>query len=162
MRLVLIEQIISERAARRIEHHCDALRRFFLDHLVQHVQHAKDRAGRFALRITERRQGVEGSIQIGRAVDQDEFARAQGFGAAGAVDGAGVSEGVSGAAGGDVGAGAGRWWRVAGGCVAGGCVVDGVVGASDPAMPSLLKAASGCVRTLLPASINSGRHELEL
>jgi hypothetical protein len=46
MRLVLLEQIVAERAARRIEHHRDAIRRFLLDHLVEHVEHAQHRAGR--------------------------------------------------------------------------------------------------------------------
>ena len=49
MRLVLIEQIVSERAARRIEYHRDAIGRLLLDHLVEHVEHAQHRAGRLTL-----------------------------------------------------------------------------------------------------------------
>src|ERR1700730_1912845 len=79
MRFVLLEQIVSERAAGRIEYHRDPFGRLLLDHLVQHVEHAQDRAGRFPFRVAERRQRMEGSIQIRRAVDQDEFASAHGL-----------------------------------------------------------------------------------
>jgi hypothetical protein len=78
MRFVLIEQIVSECTAGGIEHHGDAIGRLLLDHLVQHVQHAQDRPGRLPLGVGERRQCMEGSIQIRGTVDQDEFARAHG------------------------------------------------------------------------------------
>ncbi len=79
MRFVLIEQIVSERAAGRIEYHGGALRRFLLDQFVQHVEHAEHRAGRLASGIAERRQRVKCAIQIRRAVDQEQFAGAHEF-----------------------------------------------------------------------------------
>ena len=73
MRLVSIEQLISERSARRVEDHCDACRRFVLHEFVQHVEHAEHGAGWLAFRIGERRQRMKCAIQIGRAVDQKQF-----------------------------------------------------------------------------------------
>ncbi len=75
MRLVLIEEIVPERSAGRVEHHRDPLGRFLFDHFVQHIEHAQHRAGRFAARVGEGRQRVERAIQIARAVDQNKFAR---------------------------------------------------------------------------------------
>ena len=74
MRLVLIEELVAEGAARGVEHHRDPLRRLLLHQLVQHVEHAEHRPGRLALRVRERRQSVEGAVQIRRAVDQEQFA----------------------------------------------------------------------------------------
>ena len=73
MRLVLIEQVVAERAAGRIEHHRDPIRRFLLDQLVQHVEHAEHRSGRLALGIAEGRQRVKGPVKIGGAVNQKQL-----------------------------------------------------------------------------------------
>ena len=79
MRLVLLEQVVPERSARRVEHDRDALGRFFLQEFVQHVEHAEHRAGGYALRVGERRQRMKCTVQIGRAVDQQQLARSHGL-----------------------------------------------------------------------------------
>ena len=78
MRLVFLEQIISERSARRVEHHRHALGRLFLHEFVQHVEYAEDGAGGHALRIGERRQRMERSVQIRGTIDQQQLTRTHG------------------------------------------------------------------------------------
>ena len=78
VRLVLLEQFVAEGAPRRGEHHGDTLGRLLFDELVEHVEHAEHRTGGVSLGIGQRRQRVKGAIQIRRAVDEDEFARAHG------------------------------------------------------------------------------------
>ena len=73
-RLVFLEQLVAERASGRIDDHCDQLRRFFLQQLLQHVEHAEYRARRLAPRIRQRRQCMKRAIQIGGPVDEDELA----------------------------------------------------------------------------------------
>jgi hypothetical protein len=72
VRLVLGEQLVAEGLARRVEHDRDARRVVVLQELLQHVDHAVDRAGRLAARVGERRQRVERAVEIGGAVDEHE------------------------------------------------------------------------------------------
>ena len=74
VRLVFLEEVVAESAARRVEHDGDQLRAFFLQQLVQHVEHAEQGAGRLAFRARERRQREERAVQVGRAVHQPELA----------------------------------------------------------------------------------------
>jgi hypothetical protein len=71
--LVFGEQLVAERLAGSIEHHGDALGIVVLQELREHVQHAKHGTGRFAARIAERWQRVEGAVQVRRTIDQHEI-----------------------------------------------------------------------------------------
>src|SRR5271156_2752557 len=75
MRFVLIEQIIPESAAGRIENDRATVRRLVLAEFVQHVEHTEHGARRLAAGIAERRQRVERAIKIRRAVDENQFSR---------------------------------------------------------------------------------------
>ncbi len=72
VRLVLGEQIVAEGAARRVENDRDERRLEFLLQLGQHVEHAEHRPGRLTPGVRERRQCVEGPVQVRRAVHQDK------------------------------------------------------------------------------------------
>jgi len=58
------------RFARCVEYDADMSVRLVTHELVDHRQHAMQRASRFALGVRQIRQGVERPVQIGRAVDQ--------------------------------------------------------------------------------------------
>ncbi len=147
MRLVLVEKIVPEGSARRVEHHRHACGRFLLHELVQHVEYAQHGARRLALGTGQRRQRMECAIQIGRSIDQQQLAgthdekinsRAQCSGAAGdCAGGAGFGDVGLGDGGlGDVGlgeVGAGDVGLVDGGLgdVGAGDVGAGDVGAGD-------------------------------
>jgi hypothetical protein len=107
-RFISFEQRVPECFARRVEHHRDQLRRFFLAQFLQHVEHAEHRAGRLATGVRQRRQRVKRAIQITGAVHQDELALCSHY----LPGGGGVVAGRSGS-GGDTG---------------GGCDWDGAVG----------------------------------
>ncbi len=62
MRLVLLEEVIAECTARRIEDDGDQLRVVFLEDPVQHVEDAEHGASRFTGRTGERRQRVERAV----------------------------------------------------------------------------------------------------
>ena len=61
---------VAERPARRVEHHRHVVRRLLAQQLGQHVGEAEDRVGGQAARRVERRQGVEGPVDVAAAVDQ--------------------------------------------------------------------------------------------
>ena len=69
---VLGIQRIAEGRAGRIQHERDVLG-IFLQAAFQHVDDAEQRTGRRAIAGGQRRQRMEGAVQIGRAVDEDEF-----------------------------------------------------------------------------------------
>jgi len=71
MRLVLGEQFVAERLARRVEHHANQRRILLLEQFLQHVEHTEHCAGGFTLRVGERRQRVEGPVQVRGAVHED-------------------------------------------------------------------------------------------
>ena len=72
VRLVMLEQLITEGRPLGIEDHREGAVRVLLAQAEQHVQHTLHRAGRQAGRSGQRRQGVEGAVQVGRTVHQDE------------------------------------------------------------------------------------------
>ena len=76
-RCALYSAKISSRKvrARRVEDHRDQRRGEVLLELRQHVQHAEHRPGRLALRVRERRQRVEGPVEIRGAVHQHQSGR---------------------------------------------------------------------------------------
>ena len=74
MRLVFLEELVTESPPRRVEHDRDELRVLVLEELVQHVEHAKHGSGRHARLGREWRQGVERAVEVGRAVYQPELA----------------------------------------------------------------------------------------
>ncbi len=74
MRLVFLEEFVTESPPRRVEHDRDELRVLVLEELVQHVEHAKHGSGRHARLGREWRQGVKGAVEVGRAVYQPELA----------------------------------------------------------------------------------------
>ncbi len=74
VRLVLLEQLVTERPSRRVEDHGDEGGRLILEELVEHVQHAEHGAGGLAARCRQRRERMEGAIQVRRAVDEVELA----------------------------------------------------------------------------------------
>ncbi len=71
--LVTLEKIVAKSRSRRIENHGDMAAGLFADQLAQHVEHAVDRTRRPAVACGERRQRMEGPIQIRRAVNQDQL-----------------------------------------------------------------------------------------
>ena len=72
VRLVLREQIVAKGPAGRVEHHHESRARVVAQQFLQHVEHAVHRAGGLAPRGGQRRQRVEGPVEIGRAVDEDQ------------------------------------------------------------------------------------------
>jgi len=80
VRLIFFEELVAEAAARRVEHHREARVRELALELQQHVEHAEHGAGRLAVRTGERRQRVERTVEVGRAVDEDEVGRVHGSG----------------------------------------------------------------------------------
>ena len=105
VRLVGGKEVVAEGAAGGIEHHHHAAAGLLAREPLQHVQHAIDRARGLAARVGQRRQRMEGAIQVGRAVDQDQrcgvaqWMRFRGSllrsGSAGVVAVAGVAAGVT-------------------------------------------------------------------
>ena len=75
VRLVLREQLVAKRLAGRIEHDGDELRVLLALHAQQHVEHAEHGTRRLPARICQRRQRVEGPVQVGRAVHEHQCAR---------------------------------------------------------------------------------------
>ena len=71
-RLVLAVNVVAKRLARRVEHDRDMRVGLFAYELVDHRQHAVQRAGRLARRIRKVRQRVVRPVKVGRAVDQYE------------------------------------------------------------------------------------------
>src|SRR5690606_22421541 len=72
--LVLGIQVVAEGLAGGVEHEGGAVR-LLLERGAQHVDHPEQRAGGLAGGVGQRRQRVEGAVQVGRAVDQDEAVR---------------------------------------------------------------------------------------
>ena len=72
MRFVLAVHLITECLARGIEDHGDMFWLIFIDQLVQHIEYANDRAGRFTVRIGQWRERVIRAKQVRRAVDEDK------------------------------------------------------------------------------------------
>ena len=70
--LVVGEQLVAERAALGVEHHGERTLRVLLAQAAEHVQHPLHRAGRQALGRGQRRQRVEGAVEVRRTVYQDE------------------------------------------------------------------------------------------
>ncbi|MNQ55968.1 hypothetical protein D3C85_700780 [compost metagenome] len=70
--LVLGEQRIAEGAALGVEHHREGAVGILLAQALEHVQHALHRTGGQALGGGQRRQGMEGAVEVRRAVDQHE------------------------------------------------------------------------------------------
>ncbi|ODU02754.1 MAG: hypothetical protein ABS89_05480 [Thiobacillus sp. SCN 63-1177] len=70
--LVCRIEIVAEGLALRVEHAGDIIGRMVLPQLVQHGEHALDRIGRLACRVTQVGQRVERAIQVGRAVHQQQ------------------------------------------------------------------------------------------
>ncbi len=73
VRLVFAEQLVAEGLAFGVEHDGHALRAVVLHELEQHVQHAEHGARGLAPGVREGGQGVEGPVQIRRAVDENEI-----------------------------------------------------------------------------------------
>ena len=77
MRLVGGEEVVAEGTAGRIEHD-DELRAIMLtQRLQEHIEHAENRAGGLALRPGQRRERVERTVEVRRAVDQHEVGDAR-------------------------------------------------------------------------------------
>ena len=74
--LVLGIQRIAEGRPRRVQDEGDVVG-VLLQRRPQHVDDAEQRAGRTAIRGGQRRQGVEGTEQVGRSVDQDQAGHGQ-------------------------------------------------------------------------------------
>ncbi|MCY1350547.1 hypothetical protein D9M69_367830 [compost metagenome] len=70
--LVLGEHLVAEGAALGVEDHREGAVRELPAQALEHVQHALHRAGGQAGGGGQRRQGMEGAIQIGGSVHQDE------------------------------------------------------------------------------------------
>jgi hypothetical protein len=70
--LVVGKRLVAEIRTLGVEHHGDVGIRVLAHESAQHVDHAIDHAGRLAFGVGQRRQGVEGAEQIGRAVYQDD------------------------------------------------------------------------------------------
>ena len=70
--LVLLEQLVAEGFALGVEHHRHVLGVVVVDHLAQHRGDAAHRAGGLAGGGGQRRQRVEGPVQVGGAVDKDD------------------------------------------------------------------------------------------
>ncbi len=70
--LVVGKDGVAEGAALGIENHREGAVRILFAQALEHVQHALHRAGLHAFGGGQRRQGVEGAVQVGRAVHQDE------------------------------------------------------------------------------------------
>ncbi len=70
--LVLCEHGITECAALGVEHYRKQAVRVLLAQALEHVQHTLHRTGRHALGRGQRRQRVEGAVQVGGTVHQDE------------------------------------------------------------------------------------------
>jgi hypothetical protein len=66
--LVVGEALVAKRRTLGVEHHRDVGVRVVALQPAQHVDDAIGHAGRLALRVGQRRQGVEGTEQVGRAV----------------------------------------------------------------------------------------------
>ena len=72
MGLVFSEQRVSEGRALGVENHREGAVRILPTQRQQHVQHALHGAGGLAGRGGQRRQGVEGAVEVGRTVHQNE------------------------------------------------------------------------------------------
>ncbi len=72
VRLVVLEQRVAKGRTLGVENHCERAVRILPAQAKQHVQHTLDRTGRLAGRGGQRRQCVEGAVQVGRTVHQDE------------------------------------------------------------------------------------------
>ncbi|MNT37499.1 hypothetical protein D3C72_1736380 [compost metagenome] len=72
VRLVVLEQLVAEGRPLGVEHHREGAVRVLAAQRQQHVQHALHRTGGQAVRGVQRRQGVEGAVQVGGTVHQDE------------------------------------------------------------------------------------------
>ncbi len=72
--LVLRIQVMAEGLAFRVEHHGDVLRGILRQQAAQHVHHPVYRPGRFAAGVGQLLQVryVEGPVQVGRAIDQQQ------------------------------------------------------------------------------------------
>ncbi|MCY1284699.1 hypothetical protein D9M70_336140 [compost metagenome] len=70
--LVFGEQLVAEGPTLGVEDHREGAVRVLLAQAFQHVQHALHRAGGQALGGGQRRQGVEGAIEVGGTVHQDQ------------------------------------------------------------------------------------------
>ena len=70
--LVLGKHGIAESAAFCVEHHCKQTIGVLFAQALEHVQHTLHRTGRHALGRGQRRQRVEGAVQVGGTVHQDE------------------------------------------------------------------------------------------
>src|SRR5690606_22350602 len=69
--LVLGVHVVAEGLARRVDDEGDVLG-LLLQVRAQHVGHAEQRAGGLAGGVGQRRQRVEGAVEVGGAVDQDQ------------------------------------------------------------------------------------------
>lgn len=72
VRFVVLEQLIAKGRALGIEHYREGALRVLLAQAFEHVQHALDRAGRLTGRSGQWWQSMEGAVQIGRTIDQDQ------------------------------------------------------------------------------------------
>ncbi len=70
--LVFGEHGIAEGATLGVEHHREQAVGVLLAQALEHVQHPLHRAGRHAFGGSQRRQRVEGAVQVGGTVHQDE------------------------------------------------------------------------------------------
>ena len=75
VRLVLGKQFVAERLARRVEHDGDQFGVLLALHAQQHVEHAEHGTRRLAARVGQRRQCVEGPVQVRRAIHEHQCAR---------------------------------------------------------------------------------------
>src|SRR5690606_12331878 len=73
--LVLGIHVVAEGLAWRVEDEGDVFG-LFLQVRAQHVGHAEQRPGRLAGGVAQRRQRVEGAVEVGGAVDQDQSCHA--------------------------------------------------------------------------------------
>ena len=72
VRLVVLEQRVAKGRTLGVENHGERAVRILPAQAQQHIQHTLDRTGRLAGRGGQRRQRVEGAIEVGRTVHQDE------------------------------------------------------------------------------------------
>ena len=86
--LVVRVEVVAEGLAGRVDHEGDVLGPL-LQRGAQHVDHAEQRAGRLAQRVGQRRQRVEGAIQVGGSIDQHELLHARILGGPGQAPAAG-------------------------------------------------------------------------
>ena len=72
MRLVLGEKLIAESFARRIHDDCNPVGLLLAQNAVKHAQHTEHCAGVGAIAGRQRRQRMKRTIQVRRAVNQQQ------------------------------------------------------------------------------------------